>query len=134
MNNESIDLDALMNKKNISISNTKKKKSSVRRKQQKRKSAVKKEQKKINVKKTVEGDSHIIASVEEMVNKVEPDSIINLDINNLEEVDNLFGDAVDMEEESELSSKYITADIEEVLDSPIQILILKKIIRNMTPL
>lgn len=123
MNNESIDLDALMNKKNISISNSKGKKSCVKRKQQKprnRKSAVKKEHKKINVKKTVEADSHTIASVEEMVNKVEPDSIINLDINTLEEVDNIFGDAVDIEEESEpLSSENILpiTNIEEVLDS-----------------
>ena len=124
MNNESIDLDALMNKKNISISNTKKKKSCVKRKQQKprrnRKSAIKKEQKKINVEKKLEADSHTQPSVKEMVNKVEPDSIINLDINNLEEVDNIFEDAVDMGEESEpFSSENILpiTNIEEVLDS-----------------
>ena len=118
MNNKYVDLDALLNKKIINISNSKGKRGSVRKKhKQHRKSAIKK--KKNNMAKTFVEKEQQHTSVQDMVNKVEPNSLINLDINNLEEVDNIFADVSEIEAEKEDLSENILplSNIEDVLDT-----------------
>jgi hypothetical protein len=119
-NNEYIDLDALLNKKIINISNNSKgKRGSVKKKhKQQRKSAIKK--KKNNIVKTfVEKEQQQQTSIQDMINNVEPNSLINLDINNLEEVDNIFADISEIEtENADLSENLLPiSNIEDVLDT-----------------
>ncbi len=117
MNNEYLDLDALLNQKTINISNSKGKKGSSKKKQkQQRKSAIKKNK----VKKNIEKDQ-VKTSIQDMVNNIEPDSLINLDINNLEEVDNIFADISeidDIDNKEELAENILPlSNIGDVLDT-----------------
>ena len=105
MNNEYVDIDALLNKKTINICNSKGKKGSIRKKAKPRKTAVR--NKKKNIGQVTEKYEQLSTSISDMVSNVEPNSIMNLDIDTLEEVDNIFANASEIESESSSLSENI---------------------------